>query len=147
MTGRSTVYTAADVKPESLKNLPLRQMDCMDCHNRPTHTFQLPERAVDLAMQSGAISPALPFIKKVAVESLRKEYKSQAQGAAGIRAAIEGYYQTGDRAAIDRTAAAVVAIYDAQRVPEHAHHLGSVPQQPRPHGFPRLLPLPRRQPH
>ena len=22
-------------------------MDCIDCHNRPTHTFQLPDRALD----------------------------------------------------------------------------------------------------
>ena len=127
VTGRTTVYTASDAKPASLKNLPLRQMDCMDCHNRPTHTFQLPERAVDLAMQAGAISPALPFIKKVAVEALRKEYKSQGEAAAGIRAAIESYYETGDRAAIDRAAGAVVAIYERNVFPNMHITWGAYP--------------------
>jgi hypothetical protein len=102
-------------------------MDCMDCHNRPTHTFQSPERAVDLAMESGAVSPALPFIKKVAVEALRKEYKSQAEGAAGIRAAIEDSYKTGDRAAIGRAASAVVAIYERNVFPNMHITWGSYP--------------------
>jgi hypothetical protein len=126
-TGRSTVYNLADAKPGSLKNLPLRQMDCMDCHNRPTHTFQLPERAVDLAMEAGALSPALPFIKKTAVEALRKEYKSQAEAAAGITAAIQGFYQTGDHPTIDRAARAVVAIYDRNVFPQMHITWGSYP--------------------
>jgi hypothetical protein len=49
-------------------------MDCMDCHNRPTHAFDLPERAVDRALAEGAISRALPFVRKKAVELLRAEY-------------------------------------------------------------------------
>ena len=35
-------------------------MDCMDCHNRPSHTFELPERALDEAMAAGHISAKLP---------------------------------------------------------------------------------------
>ncbi|MCL4401681.1 MAG: NapC/NirT family cytochrome c, partial [Acidobacteria bacterium] len=61
------VYQAPGTKVE---DLPLREMDCMDCHNRPTHTFELPERAVNNAMAAGAISPSLPFAKKKAVELL-----------------------------------------------------------------------------
>ena len=127
VTGRSTVYTASDAKPESLKNLPLRQMDCMDCHNRPTHTFQLPERAVDLAMDAGVISPALSFIKKVAVEALRKEYKSQAEADAGIAGTIEGHYKTSDPALVARAARAVVAIYDRNVFPNMHIAWGAYP--------------------
>ncbi len=127
MTGRTTIYTASDAKPGSLKNLPLRQMDCMDCHNRPTHAFQLPDRAVDLAMESGAISPALPFIKKVAVAALSKDYKSQDEAGRGISAAIEDAYKTGDRAVIDRAASAVAAIYDRNVFPQMHVAWGSYP--------------------
>ena len=38
--------------------LPMRTMDCMDCHNRPAHKFQSPESAVNLAMSLGQIDPA-----------------------------------------------------------------------------------------
>ena len=40
-------YSVEGFKPEMLNSLTTRVMDCMDCHNRPSHTFQLPERAVD----------------------------------------------------------------------------------------------------
>jgi hypothetical protein len=127
VTGRTTVYTAADAKPAALKGLAVRQMDCMDCHNRPTHTFQMPERAVDTAIATGAISPALPFIKKIAVEALRKEYKSQAEADAGIAAAIEGNYKTTDPAVVARAARAVVAIYDRNIFPNMHITWGSYP--------------------
>src|SRR5262249_54312874 len=47
--GKTTVYKSTDVKvnPADLARGEYRNMDCMDCHNRPTHIFQLPERAVD----------------------------------------------------------------------------------------------------
>ena len=127
VTGRTTVYTASDVKPAALKNLPVRLMDCMDCHNRPTHTFQLPEQAVDLTMDAGAVSPALPFIKKLAVEALRKPYKSQAEAEAGITAAVEANYQTADPAVVARAARAVVAIYDRNVFPSMRITWGTYP--------------------
>jgi hypothetical protein len=49
----------------------LRRMDCMDCHNRPTHIFKLPEREVDEQIALGRLDRSIPFIRKVAVEALR----------------------------------------------------------------------------
>ena len=48
----------------------VRTMDCIDCHNRPTHIFELPKDAVDKAMNLGRIDATLQFIRKVAVEAL-----------------------------------------------------------------------------
>ncbi len=133
-TGRSAVYTAADAKPGALKDLAVREMDCMDCHNRPTHTFQMPEGAVDSAMASGAIPPALPFIKKTAVALLRKDYKSQDEAAAAIPGAIEKFYQSGNAAAdatrqeeIARASKAVVAIYRRNVFPQMRVTWGTYP--------------------
>ena len=44
--GKKTVYAASDAKPDGA-GLTMRTMDCMDCHNRPSHSYDLPERAVD----------------------------------------------------------------------------------------------------
>ena len=57
-------YTAADAKPGDNKSLVYYTMQCVDCHNRPTHTFLLPERAVNRAMSLGRIPVSLPFIRK-----------------------------------------------------------------------------------
>ena len=133
-TGRSTVYLAADAKPALLAKLPKRLMDCMDCHNRPTHAFELPERAVDRAMAAGLISPALPFAKKTAVEILRKQYNTQAQAAAAIPASFEGFYRQSQAAAygqrrpeISRSAQALLAIYQRNVFPEMKVTWGTYP--------------------
>src|SRR6185436_17478955 len=52
-TGLKTTYTAPGAKPDG-SGTTLREMDCMDCHNRPSHAYQLPERAVDDALYNGA---------------------------------------------------------------------------------------------
>ena len=95
-TGKGTVFTNTDTKPtaEQLAAGEHRIMDCIDCHNRPTHTFQLPDRAVDLAMAQGRISAELPFIKKKAVEALKVNYPDRDAASQGIAAALEDFYRT-----------------------------------------------------
>jgi hypothetical protein len=73
--------------------LPIREMDCLDCHNRPAHTYELPERGIDRVMSAGQISPALPFAKKKALEILKVNYASREEGAQRIPAAFAKYYQ------------------------------------------------------
>ena len=91
--GRKTVYTAADAKPGVADGIAPREMDCMDCHNRPAHSYDLPERGVDKAMAAGLISPNLPFGKKKAVEILKVNYTSRDEAAVKIPAAFAKYYQ------------------------------------------------------
>jgi hypothetical protein len=74
--------------------LPVRQMDCIDCHNRPTHTYELPERGIERAMNDGQISASLPFVRKKAVEILKAAYASPEQAEQKIPAAFEKFYQT-----------------------------------------------------
>jgi hypothetical protein len=48
-----------------------RIMDCVDCHNRPTHIFDpSPSLALDRALREGRLDPAIPFLKKVAAQVL-----------------------------------------------------------------------------
>lgn len=68
-------------------------MQCVDCHNRPTHAFELPERAVDEAMGVGQISPNLPFIKKKAMELLQANYSSNEEASRTIPAALTEFYR------------------------------------------------------
>jgi nitrate/TMAO reductase-like tetraheme cytochrome c subunit len=89
--GRKTVYTTADARPDG--GAPIREMDCMDCHNRPAHSYDLPERGLDKAMSAGRISAGLPFAKKQALEILKGNYSSRDQAAQKIPAAFARYYQ------------------------------------------------------
>ena len=68
-------------------------MQCVDCHNRPTHTFDLPERAVDNAMALGEIPTALPFVKKKGVELLKSGYASSHEADTRIPVALAAFYR------------------------------------------------------
>jgi nitrate/TMAO reductase-like tetraheme cytochrome c subunit len=132
--GNATAYTAKDAKPEAIKNLPEREMDCMDCHNRPTHAFALPDPAVDQALSAGDISASLPYIKKKAVELLKTPYLSNQAAASAIPAALAKYYRENyaevygaRRADIERSAGGVVAIYNRNVFPAMKLTWGNYP--------------------
>ncbi|MFQ5854390.1 MAG: cytochrome c3 family protein [Anaerolineae bacterium] len=54
----------------------LRLMDCIDCHNRISHTFPSPERAMDQAIAQGRIDENIPFIKTWGVDVLGEQFRS-----------------------------------------------------------------------
>ncbi|MBW7863398.1 MAG: NapC/NirT family cytochrome c [Candidatus Hydrogenedentes bacterium] len=114
---RQTYYTAADPKRQKIAQVRVvhkdgtedvfrapegtynpedlareeRLMDCIDCHNRPSHIYRLPAPEVDAALESGRISTDLPFIRKVGVEAL-----TAAEGKEGdldrIESQVRAYY-------------------------------------------------------
>src|SRR6266536_1914203 len=45
--GKKVEYVSDEVKPtaDQLARAERRKMDCVDCHNRPTHAFEMPDRA------------------------------------------------------------------------------------------------------
>jgi nitrate/TMAO reductase-like tetraheme cytochrome c subunit len=120
--------------PDSPKPLPTFEMECVDCHNRPTHTFDLPERAMDKALAFGDISVSLPYIKKQSVELLKAQYTTTAQAAATLPAALSSFYQqhypdvyakrAGD---IEQAGRALLAIYERNVFPELKVSWGTYP--------------------
>ena len=118
--GKEVEFVSEDVKvsAEDLARAERRSMDCVDCHNRPTHVFELPERAVDQAISEGRISRELPYVKKKAVEVLRAEYPTREAASERILASLADYYRTSHpevyekrRALVETAAVAVKAIY------------------------------------
>jgi hypothetical protein len=69
-------------------------MDCIDCHNRPTHIYKAPLHSVNVAMSTGRIDPRIPFIKKEAVAALAAEYATTEQALEGITKALRGFYES-----------------------------------------------------
>ena len=48
--GATQTYLADGTKPDAARALPIFEMQCVDCHNRAGHAFELPDHAVDHAM-------------------------------------------------------------------------------------------------
>ncbi|MBI4461568.1 MAG: NapC/NirT family cytochrome c [Acidobacteria bacterium] len=113
---------------------PLRLMDCMDCHNRPTHTLQPPGAALDAALAAGLLDRSLPYLKKQSLEVLQAEYASQAEAAREIPARLRAFYQKNHLAlfdaggaAIDAASEVLVRVYNQNVFPEMKIFWGTYP--------------------
>ncbi|MFN8219290.1 MAG: NapC/NirT family cytochrome c [Fimbriimonadales bacterium] len=95
-SGKVTVYQSTELKatPDELKKGERRLVDCIDCHNRPSHQYNHPEFSVNHAMSKGRIDTSLPEIKRVSVEALEKPYKTESEALAGIKKDVEEFYKT-----------------------------------------------------
>ena len=69
---------------EERGNYGVRTMDCIDCHNRPSHQFPTPMQSVNEALAEGSISLAFPSIKVHAVRALDAAYSSNDEAMVGI---------------------------------------------------------------
>jgi len=133
-TGVLQTFASSDPASNSAQALPKYDMECVDCHNRPTHTFDLPERAMDRALALGDIPVTLPFIKKKGVELLKADYPTRKDAAEKLPGALVTFYQqnypdvharrTQD---IRDAGQAVLAIYNRNVFPELKVSWGTYP--------------------
>ena len=93
--GKETIFRSTDipVSKEQLKNGNYRTMDCIDCHNRPTHIYNPPSSSVNNMMAAGFIDTTLPYIKSVAVQALEAGYSKKSIALDSIKTYIEEFYQ------------------------------------------------------
>ncbi len=95
-----------------------RTMDCVDCHNRPTHVYQRPIDELDQALNLGELDLSLPFIRREGLRVLRGSYASWELAQAGIKKELQDFYATNhpdlvkaEPQKIEAAAAALFAIY------------------------------------
>jgi nitrate/TMAO reductase-like tetraheme cytochrome c subunit len=95
MQGRVTEYYAKDstLTKDQIAKAPRHHMDCVDCHNRPTHIYVPPDQAVDQAMLARHIDTSLPFIKQEAVTVLAATYKTNDEATRSIASGIQDFYE------------------------------------------------------
>jgi hypothetical protein len=78
---------------EEKATLEVRTMDCMDCHNRPSHQFPVPTERVNEALAEGSISLELPSIKAQAVGALDAGYATTEEAMTGIANSLREFYR------------------------------------------------------
>ncbi|MDD5629884.1 MAG: NapC/NirT family cytochrome c [Elusimicrobia bacterium] len=138
--GVATEYFSGESKlsPEQAAKLPLRRMDCVDCHTRPSHVFNTPEQAVSRALEAGLADASLPYLKREAMRLLAGEYKTEAEALAKISQELPEFYRKNypavyakKEAAVRQAAAAVGELLRENVFPEmkadwraHENNLG-----------------------
>ncbi|MBK6282988.1 MAG: NapC/NirT family cytochrome c [Draconibacterium sp.] len=95
-TGESYVYMDSDVSltEQQLDSLEPRVMDCLDCHNRPSHNYNAPQNFVDKSMAIGKISKTLPAIKMLAMQALYVDYSTKDSAFMAINSVVNDYYSS-----------------------------------------------------
>ncbi len=114
--GRAKEYTTPGTTPAQLAHGEHRVMDCMDCHNRPAHTFApSAERAIDGAIALGQIPRDLPFVRREAVAAVKASYASNDAALSGIDARLRQVYRAEASSPSDTLALTVAGVQDVYR--------------------------------
>jgi len=95
-TGAVTVFMNPDypVSDSLIAASGARSMDCIDCHNRPSHNFNSPPVYFDKALLTGAVPKDIPFIKKVSMGILNQSFSNRDTALMMIREGIISYYKS-----------------------------------------------------
>jgi hypothetical protein len=129
--GKATEFLAEGVAARPPGEL--HRMDCIDCHNRPAHTFSVSvDKAVDALIASGAVKRDVPFLKKELVAALTAEYPTHEAADAGIANHLRQAWKSADaRLApeIERAVAAAQQLYRRNVFPDMKVTWGTYPSQ------------------
>ena len=80
------------IEPEEMSKFEMRRMDCIDCHNRPTHIYRAPSKAVNQFLSMGTIDRTLPSAKRIAIEALIRDYATRDSARVAIADQIRETY-------------------------------------------------------
>jgi nitrate/TMAO reductase-like tetraheme cytochrome c subunit len=96
LQGRVTEYYAKDstLSKDQIAKAEKHRMDCVDCHNRPTHIYVSPDLSVDQSLMGRRLDVSLPFIKQEAVAVLAANYNTTDEAMRGIASGLQGYYES-----------------------------------------------------
>ncbi|HXH50411.1 MAG TPA: NapC/NirT family cytochrome c [Terriglobia bacterium] len=133
-TGRKSLFVGEKTDSKNVNPESGRVMDCIDCHNQPTHVFHLPGDAMDVAMATAAIPASLPFVKKEGLALLQAKYSSQSEAEQKISSGLVNYYTQNypevfsqRRAEVSQAVKGLVAIYQQNVFPQMKVNWGTYP--------------------
>ncbi len=96
-TGETKVYTDSETMlgEAQMDSIETRVMDCIDCHNRPSHDYEPPQNFIDEKLAHGKISASLPSIKLVAMMALYQDYPTKDSAFYAIETQVNDWYESG----------------------------------------------------
>ncbi len=131
--GHSDEFASPDYISGKVKAVFSRRMDCLDCHNRPSHEFAVADRAVDKLMADGKLPQSLPLFRKAALEALKGEYGNGA--ATAIPEQLKAYYQknqpgslAANQGELEKAGKELAALYGRNIFPAMKITWGTYPQ-------------------
>lgn len=91
--GKVTVYRDKSLEKGAIPKGEKRIVDCIECHNRPTHIFKAPDDALNEALTQGEIARSLPGIRSAAFDALEAKYTTKPAALKGIEKTILDHFR------------------------------------------------------
>jgi len=82
--GTSDEFVSQNNIQEPEEEFEWRVMDCIDCHNRPTHIYDMPEDRVDFGLLSERINADIEGIREDSLIVLKHPYATREEARKGI---------------------------------------------------------------
>jgi nitrate/TMAO reductase-like tetraheme cytochrome c subunit len=136
--GKETIYRSTKINfdEKKLTEDDLRVMDCIDCHNRPSHIYHPPMRSVNHVMAQDWINSELPFIKSVSIQALERTYRKKSIALDSIKLFVNDFYESnypeiaaGKKGEIEQAVKQLRKIYSRNYFPEMKVSWREFPEQ------------------
>jgi len=95
-TGESRIYISEEstLSEAEIEAGSKSTMDCMDCHNRPAHSYKPPAFFVNEAITAGEIPVELPEIKSLSMQICAEDFSTADSAMDYIKTTITEFYQS-----------------------------------------------------
>jgi len=70
-----------------------RVMDCLDCHNRPSHKYLTPDELLNNLFSAGLLDTSFPFLKREAAKLMCQPYNQTSSAKEHISKSLRAFYQ------------------------------------------------------
>ncbi len=101
---RESIYEVELIRPDGSTTVWLdakapeeegvwRTMDCVDCHNRPSHQYRQPAEEIDTAIHAGRIDRTLPFVKRESLRIVDAKFPTIEEARDTMAAELKAFYR------------------------------------------------------
>jgi len=134
-------FTGSSLTDAQIAALPKRTMDCVDCHNRPTHIYRSADIELETMFARFPELQTVPYLKRAASEVLAQHFSEEAVQNGGVRKALRTWYgahpeEKPDSRLLEQAAEKVQEIYRENVWPEmnigwgtYPNHIGHTASQ------------------
>jgi nitrate/TMAO reductase-like tetraheme cytochrome c subunit len=135
-------FTGSNISNKEIAAAPKRTMECVDCHNRPTHIYRTAEEELDGMLNLWPELRKVPFLKKASGEVLVRRFDETAVQRKEVRRALLAWYsarpeEKADPVLLEKAADQVQEIYNRNVWPQmnigwgtYVNHIGHTTTSP-----------------
>lgn len=86
-------FTKSRLTKAQIAEFPKRTMECVDCHNRPTHIYRTADTELETMLSRWPDLQKVPYLKKAATEVLARRFNDEEIASKEIRKALLDWYR------------------------------------------------------